>query len=339
MSILKQFEHSLKHHRLLSKGDTVVVGVSGGSDSMALLQAFCRLRSSWGFRVIAAHINHKLRKSADRDERFVQAQCLKQNIPFFSRTVTINIDGRRDSVEQKARDKRLEALLKIVKKTSAHALALAHHQDDLAETVLMRILRGSGLAGLQAMTPKRMFENTCVIRPFLHIPKEEILTFCAEQKIPFRSDPTNRGNRFLRNRIRHELIPMLQTYNPKIAKALATLAEQSADDYGLLQLEIQKHFKACAKELPGSKGISIQSDKLCRLHPAVQKMVLRTSLEQLKGDLRRFEHKHIEDLQDLLRGEPSRLAMVKLPCGIIAQKTSASIVIIRSLSGSKDRSA
>ncbi len=335
MSILKQFEHSLTQNRLVSKGDTVVVGVSGGSDSMALLRAFWLLKNSWGFRVIAAHVNHKLRKSADRDERFVEAQCFKQNIPFFSRTVTINLDDRRDSVEQKARDKRLEALLGIVKKTSAQALALAHHQDDLAETVLMRILRGSGLAGLQAMTPERLLKGTRVIRPLLHIPKEEILKFCTEQRIPFRSDPTNRGNKFLRNRIRHELMPMLQSYNPKISKALATLSEQSAEDYELLQLEIHRHFTTCAKTLPRSKGISIDADKLCRLHPAIQKMVLRSSIEQLKGDLRRFEHKHIEALQNLLCAKPSRLAMVKLPCGITAQKTSTSTFIIRSQSSSK----
>lgn len=339
MSFFKQFEHSLKYHRLLSKGDTVVVGVSGGSDSMALLRAFSLLRASWGLRVIAAHVNHKLRKSADRDERFVEAQCLKQNIPFFSRTVMINIDERRDSVEQKARDKRLEALLKITKKTSAGALALAHHQNDLAETVLMRILRGSGLAGLQAMTPERIFQDTRVIRPLLHIPKEEILEFCAEQKILFRNDPTNRSKTFLRNRIRHDLIPMLQSYNPKISKALATLAEESADDYGFLQLEVRRHFKTCAKELPGSKGISISVEKFCRLHPAIQKMVLRFSVEKLKGDLRCFERKHIQTLQGLLSGKSSRHVKVELPCRITAQKVSASTLIIRVLSGSKRRPA
>ncbi len=329
MDVLKHFEHFLKQHRLIAKGDTVVIGVSGGSDSMALLHALRLIRNRWGLRLVAGHVNHKLRKSADRDERFVQNYCLKHHIPFLSRTVTINLTARRDSVEQKAREKRLNALLQITQREQPAVLALAHHQDDLAETVLMRIVRGSGLAGLQAMVPKRTFQGVPVIRPFLQIPKEELLAFCKDQNIPFRIDPTNRNEIFLRNRVRHELMPILKTYNPKISKSLATLAENSADDYAFLHTESSRHFTACRKRSSNSKSVTLSADKVKRLHPAIQKMVLRAAVEYLKGDLRRFEQKHFKDLQGLLSAKHGPCATIKLPCQMTAKKSSSSNLVIQ----------
>ncbi|HRZ41067.1 MAG TPA: tRNA lysidine(34) synthetase TilS, partial [Candidatus Omnitrophota bacterium] len=257
MSLLNSFQKSLKDHHLISKGDTVLIGVSGGSDSMGLLKAFCLIRSEWGLRLIAAHINHKLRKSADRDERFVSDYCQKHSIPLVSRTVSIDLENRSNSIEQKARDKRLKAIFEIARKQHASVLALAHHQDDLAETVLMRAIRGSGLAGLQSMMPKRDFKEARVIRPFLAVSKEEILAFCKEHKVPFRTDPTNRSKKFLRNRIRHELLPLLMSYNPQITRSLAVLAENSAEDYDLLRSEGLKCFKRCLQRSKNPKTVTL----------------------------------------------------------------------------------
>ncbi len=328
MSLLSNFQKSLKDHHLISKGDTVLIGVSGGSDSMGLLKAFCLVRNEWGLRLAAAHINHQLRKSSDRDERFVSDYCQKNSIPLVKKTVSIDLESRSDSIEQKARDKRLKALFEIARKKHAAALALAHHQDDLAETVLMRVIRGSGLAGLQAMTPKRDFKEARVIRPFLAVSKEEILAFCKEHKVPFRTDPTNRSKKFLRNRIRQELLPLLKAYNPQITRSLAVLAENSAEDYDLLRSEGLKCFKRCLQRSKNPKTVTLKTDKLRKLHPALQKIVLRSAIEELKGDLRRFEQKHILSLQKMLffKGERPNCVLA-LPGNICAQKKTDSIVL------------
>ncbi len=249
LTFLKKITHTISTHNLIKRGDTVVLGVSGGADSMALLEVFDKIRHAWGLQVIVCHVNHGLRKSADADERFVKKICDQRGIPCHCVRITMPAKPK-DSIEQLAREKRFAALIKTAKKLNADAVALAHHQNDLAETVLMRIIRGSGLQGLQAILPKRRINGTLFIRPLIHQTREDIEKFLTQEGVSYRNDPTNSDLKFFRNKIRHQLMNCLRTkYNPKIQEALAGLAETASIDYGFLQQEAEKNFETVINSL------------------------------------------------------------------------------------------
>ncbi len=311
-NLIKTVRQTIHRYQLLKSRETVIVGVSGGPDSVSLLHLLYELRQELGIHLHVAHVNHQLRKTADRDEQFVQA--LTHKLELKSTITKIKIPKGKGSLEELAREARFQALFKTAKNNDAHVIALGHTQDDLAETVLMRIIRGTGLKGLQSILPQRRFGSYRVIRPLLDISRQAIEKYLHFKKIPYRTDPTNAHMRFFRNKIRAELLPFLQSrYNPQIKEMLANLAKSTFLDYDFLYCEGQRHFHQLAKEIT-PKSICFKLYLFLKLHPSIQRMVLRAAIEHLKGSTKRLTLTHVENIEMLL-GQ-TRQGSLNLPYNI-----------------------
>jgi tRNA(Ile)-lysidine synthase len=240
MAKSQQFIESLK--RVLERqpeagaGRLLLCCVSGGADSMALFYGLLRLAPSLGYRLAVLHVHHGVRgEDADQDEAFVRDLCQKEGAPFYLKNLPFQ-KGEKVS-EEKLRIGRLKAICDCVREIGASAAFLAHHRDDLAETFLLRLFQGSGLRGLAAFGEQSQFEGAPLIRPLKNVPRDLILRFLKENHISWREDHTNRDTRFLRNRIRHEIIPYLEkNVNPQMKCALA----RSADHFTRLYAYIRK---------------------------------------------------------------------------------------------------
>lgn len=321
---IARIQQTITDNDLIKTGDTILIGISGGADSVALLNVLAELRSNSGLRLIACHVNHGLRKDADADQRFVEKICAQKNIPC--RSIKIKIPSKlNDSIEQAARHKRFDALIQTAKKVKATSIALAHHQNDLAETVLMRIIRGTGLQGLQAILPKRTIKRTTFIRPLINEKRCDIEDFLSEHNIKFRTDPTNKNTKFLRNKIRHKLLNCLTTnYNPNIQETLANLAETTSSDYEYLRGEAAKKFKLIISQ-KSSTSISLNLKKLSKQHPAIKRLILRMTIEHLKGSTRTITLKHIQHIELLIIKKHTKTAQLSLPHGLKIKKAPSTI--------------
>lgn len=223
--MLNKLEQFIRQHRLIGPGDRVICAVSGGADSMALLMGLYLLREKLGIFLEAAHFNHCLRGAeSDEDEAFVREFCCGLNIPFHCGRGQVIPDKK--GLEAAARDARYEYLMALGGK-----IATAHTADDNAETVLMHLLRGTGLKGLGAIAPQR----GNIIRPMLSITRERLLAFLQEYHIAYRTDSSNLGDEFLRNRLRHHVMPVLEQENPRFAENLSAMALRLRLDEEALQ--------------------------------------------------------------------------------------------------------
>lgn len=329
MDIIQKTKKSIARYSLINTGDRVLVGVSGGPDSVALLHILNKLRYELGINLSVIHVNHQLRKSADTDQKFVQDLCTSLNIPCAVLKLNMKNIKEKGSLEEIARKKRFDAFIRIAGANKANVIALAHHQDDLAETVLMRILRGTGLLGLRGILPKRKFNRLQVIRPFLDIPKRDIDIFLKKSKIKYRIDPTNKQTCFFRNKIRLELLPKLKkNYNNNISEVLAHLADNIAVDYDYLHNQGQKSLKKLNMLTQRKNQIQLSLAPLKKLHPSLLRIVIRLSIEQLKGDMKRLTLNHINEVEDLIHNRPAG-AIVNLTGGIylIKKKSTLSLAL------------
>ena len=313
----------MRAHRLLARGDRVVIAVSGGADSVTLLHALATFRSGMKLTLHIAHLDHALRFESAEDARFVAQLGTQLGIPT---TVERQDVGRackqhQWSLEEGARRIRYEFLSRVASTQRADRVALAHTADDQAETVLMRLVRGTGLLGLGAIPVVRPLREgkemtrAMIIRPLLEVWRSEILASLHKEKIPYREDASNMDARFLRNRIRQELLPLLERgYNPHIKRSLTQLAEQSRWDYAFLQHAAQRQWKRVAK-ISAPAHVSVSIVLLRRQPKAIQRQLIRQAVEFVQGHLRRFEFKHWLEVERLMTDDPPG-AQVDLPGGL-----------------------
>ncbi|MCX5697493.1 MAG: tRNA lysidine(34) synthetase TilS [Candidatus Omnitrophica bacterium] len=307
--LLDQIRKTIKNQGLLDKNDTVLIGVSGGPDSVALLYILNILKEEYRLKLHIAHLDHALRPASSRDKEFVISLAKKFNIPVTAARVKLPKGG---SLEEVARQARIDFFLKVAKKIKAKKLALGHNRDDQAETVLMRILRGTGLYGLAGILPKRKIFGLTVIRPLIATPRKKIELFLKTKRIKTRLDETNLRNIYFRNKIRNTLLPLLEkNYNKNIKEALCNIAESAGFDYDYLNavaLQRQEQF-----------GQKLKIKELIALHPAIRRLILRLRIASFAGDTRRLTFKHIREIEDLLYCRPAN-SIVDLPKGISAAK-------------------
>jgi len=312
----KKIFEFIKKNKLLTPRGLILVGVSGGADSMALLVALNTLRHVLGIQLQAVHFNHRFRPEAVQDEQFVAQWCQKLNIPL-----TI---GRRAGQkikklsEDDARQMRFKFFVKTSTSLKAQAVALAHTRNDLAETVLMRLIRGSGLYGLRGILPQRSMDGVNFIRPFVATDRQDIENYLKMKKIPFCQDATNDQMIYERNRIRHELLPLLaRQYNPQITGALTDFAASAIEDYEYLSVQASRPFK---KIVTVSKHkIKMQLKGIRQLHPAMLRLVLRQMVEKLTQDPSGLTFEHIHALENLV--SQSAQGRIDLPHQMKAVKT------------------
>lgn len=298
----------------VEENSSLVVAVSGGADSVALLDACTRLarRGKLPINIFAAHLNHQLRgEESDGDETFVQQLTLNRGLECLIERIAIAdfAKAEKRNLEATARRLRYEFLARAAGKFDAKFVCTAHTTDDQAETILMRLLRGTGAEGLQGLHPMlRLSETAGLIRPLLKVSRVEVLEHCVHYGLEFRQDSSNWSPKLTRNRIRHELIPLLQSFNPRSNEAMIRTMELiTADDDCLRQIAKEALAKSRAKA-----GLSAKL--LQQFHPAIQRRVLRLWLEETCGSLLRIEMVHILGLESLiLRPEGGRV--IELPGG------------------------
>jgi tRNA(Ile)-lysidine synthase len=320
--MLKQkVAETIRKHNLIQKNDRIVVGVSGGPDSVTLLYVLNSLKKELRLTLHVAHLDHMFRPDSDKDRRFVEALAAKLKLPVTVARINIKEIAKKGSLEEIARNARLGFLFGVAKSTKSDKVALGHNLDDQAETVLMRIIRGSGLYGLAGILPKREIAGYQVIRPLIETHRREINAFLKRKRITARSDPSNAEEIYFRNRIRNKLLPLLEKkYNKNITEVLSNLAESAGYDYDYLYRAAQK--------AAGITGVRLKLNKLFVLHPAIRRLTYRLSISRVKGDLRRITFQHIREIDDLIFHRPTN-SIVDLPKGISAAKKRNTLVFYR----------
>ncbi|MEZ4593842.1 MAG: tRNA lysidine(34) synthetase TilS [Chloroflexota bacterium] len=280
----------------------LLVGVSGGADSLALLHLLWQRLGAE--RLMVAHLNHQLRPEADEEARFVQETAASWHVPFKLETVDVAelAEKHRLSLEAAGRWARYRFLAETAVAIGAAAVVVAHHADDQAETVLLHLLRGSGSGGLRGMQAVSLVpgsEAVVLLRPFLTTSRADIEAYCSRHKLAFRQDASNEDMQFARNRIRHELLPLLQTYNPQIQTRFQQLATITADEYAALQA----HFDAIWPELllaEAENGIVLDRQKFAAQLTAWQRLALRRAVRQLRPFLTDISFETVELARTLI---------------------------------------
>lgn len=300
---------TIERFSMLRSGDGVVVGLSGGPDSVALTSILIELSSSLDLTLVLAHLNHGLRKEADDDEAFCRELADRFRLPFTSERVDVAREAAssRRSLEDEARRQRYRFLERKREAFGASRIATGHTLDDQAETFLLRLLRGSGGRGLAATYP--VVEGT-TIRPLLSVHRREILAYLSSRGLPYCTDASNTDPRFVRNRIRHEEIPRLrERYNPRLSETLAGSASILRDEEDWMEEETRARFARIGRVIntwPGRpEQVELDLDGLRQCHPALARRVVRLSLETVRGDLREIARVHISDVLSLIGPEKS----------------------------------
>jgi len=319
--VKERVREAIKKYNLIKKGDKVVVAVSGGPDSLALLYLLKDLSRELKITLHIAHLDHMLRRDSRLDRKFVEGLAKRLKIPITAAGINVRELAKKGSLEEIARNARLGFLFKVAKDVKAAKIALGHNLDDQAETVLMRILRGAGLYGLSGILPKRNIAGFSVIRPLIEVRRKGIEAFLKRRRIKPRIDASNSKDLYFRNRLRNGLIPLLEKeYNKNIKEVLSNMAESLAYDYDYLN---RIAFLALKR-----LGIRINLKKFLKLHPAIQRLVLRLNIARLQGDTRRLTFQHIRELEDLILNRPIN-SIVDLPKGISVIKKKKQLCFYR----------
>lgn len=307
-------------------GMTVVAGVSGGADSVALLLFLAGLEEN-APRIVACHFNHMLRGDESvRDAEFVSRLCEKHGVELVTRAADTAAFSRENrlSPEQGARELRYaffrEVLGKVSEGTGAGRIATAHTMDDRAETVLMRVLRGSGGRGLSSIRPV----SGDIIRPFFAVSRSQVLEYLRAKGEKWVEDSSNRSDIYTRNRVRNRLMPLLETFNPRVKEALNRLADTAAADYSHISLEAARAFGAVFPLFSGGALFGLTA-AFARLHKAVRTEVLRSAYSKVRGGLERLEFGHLEEMDALLMSAAS--GAVNLPYGIRMEKSYGAFLL------------
>lgn len=328
--MLEQVRKTITRYNMLPRASRVAVAVSGGPDSVCLLHTLVELAPSLEITLSVAHLNHQLRGAeSDEDEKFVCELAATLGLPFHRAAANL---PAHENLEQAGRNARRAFFARL----PADRIALGHTRDDQAETVLFRLLRGSGLRGLAGIHPVSEPLATAMpnglappttgteprlqgadtrrplyIRPLIDTTRAQVLAFLRTRNIPHREDSSNLEPRFARNRIRASLLPQLaRDWNPRISESLAHLAHLAHDE----ELWWQTHLDQIAPAIliPRAGGIEVQASALAQLPPAVARRLLRRAITQVKGDLRRVEYPHIDRVLELA-AQPEGDGRLRLP--------------------------
>ena len=332
MDVLVKVRQAIDRHGLLAGGGTVVVGVSGGPDSLCLLHVLNRLREVYGIELHIAHLDHRIRGvEAKEDAAFVARLAGEWGLPATveARDVPQLARESKLAIEEAARQARYSFLAQVALAVGAKRIAVGHHADDQTETIVMHWLRGAGLAGLRGMLPQTDLGgmrleaawpdhpplNLQLIRPLLDTSRAEIIAYCREHGLKPRFDRSNLDTTYYRNRLRHELIPYLESYNPNIREVLRRSAQIINDDYSFLQAELERVWPAVVSSESG-EAITFDLERWRALPTSQQRSTLREAVHRLRRSLRNINWIHTENALSALTAKPAG-TQVTLPQGLM----------------------
>lgn len=289
---------TIKKYNLIENGDKIVLGVSGGPDSIAMLNILNNIKNDkkidLSFDIIVAHINHMIREEAIEDEKYVKEYCQKKDIEFYSKSIDVQklANNNKIGTEEAGRMVRYDFFDEILEQTNSNKVAIAHNKNDKAETIIMNLIRGSGISGLKGIEEKR----EKYIRPLIECDREQIEKYCEEQKLNPRIDKTNFENEYTRNKIRNIMIPYVkQEFNPNIIDTLNRLAELVREEEEYIEKQVEIVYKNLVIE-EKEKQIILDLKEFNKQEKVIKSRLVLYTITRLFNTAKGIEKIHIEDI-------------------------------------------
>ena len=321
--MITRVEEYIRKHRLIQKGEKIVIGISGGADSICLFHVLFLLKEKWNLTLIPVHINHNLRPTAKRDEDFVKSFLKEKgyNVQIFSEQIEEYANEKKISLEEAGREYRYQVFRETLKKEQADKIAVAHHENDVAETFLFHSIRGSSIQGLGAIQPK----NQEIIRPLLCLTKKEIESYLKQNHLNWMEDETNQDNHYSRNKLRNQVIPLLEEINPKAVQHIADCAEDLRKMNEYVKEEAKKAFGLCVKE--SGEGLLLLEQPFLSLPEVLKKEVIKLIYEFFVKSLKNIGRIHYDMVLETFsyqtggkRELPGKIEWIREPLGIYFAK-------------------
>ncbi len=288
---------TIRKYNLIEDGDKIVLGVSGGPDSISMLNILKEIKDEQiiKFEIYVAHINHMIREEAIDDEKYVEDYCKKNNIKCYIKRIDVVkiANDKKIGTEEAGRKARYEFFEEILKKTNSNKIAIAHNINDKIETIIMHLLRGSGLSGLKGIEPIR---DNKFIRPLIECERSEIEQYCEKYELNPRIDKTNFENEYTRNKIRNIVIPYIkQEFNPNIVQTLSRLSDVAIEEIKYISKQTQKIYQQILIEKE-DRQIILNLKKFNEQEKIIKSQLILLTTKQLMGSTQGIEKIHIEDI-------------------------------------------
>jgi tRNA(Ile)-lysidine synthase len=292
-SLIKKIKNDASLNDLWSNNSKIIIGVSGGPDSVCLLDILAKIKDKSGTELHIAHVNYNLRKNdSEKDEKLVQKLAEKYQICL---SVLKSEKIRKNEInEENLRKIRYDFFEKIRRELKYDLIAVAHNQDDQVETFFLHLIRGAGLQGLSGMK----YKNGKIIRPLLGVSKKEVTEYLKNNKLDFRIDRTNQEDNFFRNKVRNKLIPILQkNFNANIKKTISDSISSIADDLSFISKIASEKFE---------KIKNLKASEILKLHPALQKRLILEYIKEKKGNLENIESAHVREISKIVKSTKNK---------------------------------
>lgn len=290
--------NTIKKYNLIENGDKIILAVSGGPDSISMLDILNNIKNDKNidinFEIIVAHVNHMIREEAIEDEKYVRNFCEKREIEFYSKSIDVQkmANNNKIGTEEAGRKARYEFFDEILKKTNSNKIAIAHNRNDSVETVIMHILRGSGISGLKGIEPRR----EKYIRPLIECERKEIEEYCYENHLKPKIDKTNFDNIYTRNKIRNIVIPYIKNeFNENIVKIISRLSELVSEEENYMDKQVKKIYKEILIT-EGKKEIQLDLKKFNIQEKVIKSRLILYTITRIFGSSEGIEKVHIEDI-------------------------------------------
>lgn len=318
----------IEANNLIKQNDNIVIGVSGGADSVCLLNILCEYKKQVPFNIYAVHINHNIRgEEALRDERYVENLCksLDVKLEIFSCDIIRMAKANKLSLEEQGRIVRYEKFREVLKANGGGKIAVAHHKNDQAETILFNMIRGSGLRGISGMKP----QNGDIIRPLLDVKREDIERYLQERNMKYCTDSTNLIDDYMRNKLRLRLIPYIEeNINNNFVNNISEMAEILRETDDFISNETDKLIKASTIKKE-KESISFDIKILKESHSAIVKQLIRKTFDEIGMGLKDIGKIHVEEVLKLLDKDSGKSIM--LPNGYIAKNSYGELTISKDI--------
>ena len=289
---------TIKKYNMIENGEKVVLAVSGGPDSICMLDILNDIKNDEtidiNFEIVVAHVNHMIRKEAEEDEKYVKKYCEEKQIEFYSKSIDVQkmANNNKIGLEEAGRKARYDFFDEILEKTNAQKIAIAHNKNDKVETVLMHILRGSGINGLKGIEAKR----GKYIRPLIECERNEIEDYCSKKNLQPRIDKTNFENEYTRNKVRNLLIPYIQKeFNPNLIKTIDRLSNLVAEEEKYMDKQVEKVYKEMLIS-ESENEIQLRLKTFNIQEKVIKSRIILYTITRLFGNSKGLEKIHIEDI-------------------------------------------
>ena len=287
--------NTVNKYNLINGGDKIVLGVSGGPDSISMLHILNEIKDEYKFEIYVAHINHMIREEAIEDERYVQQYCEKNNIKCFVKRIDVQQVAKSEKIgtEEAGRNIRYEFFEEVLQKVDANKIAIAHNKNDKIETIIMNLLRGSALSGLKGIEPIR---DNKFIRPLIECERQEIEQYCEQQNLNPRIDKTNFENYYTRNKIRNIVIPYIkEEFNPNIIETLDRLSQVATDESNYMELQTNKIYQKLLIDRSENE-IILKLKEFNEQEKVIKSRIILLATKEIMGSTQRIEKIHVEDI-------------------------------------------